>query len=55
MEMLLKGNDIEEIKNKINDFKGELKNCSIEDLSVNIRTNNIEKFITKSGCVKGTP
>ena len=55
MTSILKNETDASIKAKILEYKKEIKNLPIEDISANIGVNNINKYIGSGGPLKGCP
>lgn len=54
-QMILKDESENKIKNRIEQYKKELKNVSPEEIAANISVNNINKYIINGEHIKGTP
>lgn len=54
-DMILRDKPENEISNKIEKFKQELKKVSAEEIAANIGVNNLQKYIVDGRPVKGTP
>lgn len=55
MTSILKAESDDTIRQKINDYKKELRTFNIEDLSSNITINLVDKYIGQNGPIKGAP
>lgn len=55
VEMVLKFESDDKIRDYIRGCKNELRKCSPEEISENKSINNISKYISKDGPIKGTP
>ena len=55
MDMIMKNVDDDEILNRINQYKKELKSVLPEEIAANIGINGIHKYIVEGHPIKGTP
>lgn len=55
MTSVLKNEDDNKIRSEIRKHITDIRNLPIEDVSANVSVNNIKKYITDDGPIKGTP